>query len=159
MADEDTQWKGYSAYEEISSQLHEDVNRAIKAYSHVNSKDSQGVGITPRTAVNAKSAILGISKRIFFEVERNATAAEEYSEVYERWSGNEVDGGDVIEREEPGYIRRLENADLTREVPPWLGQMTDDLIRVSWKLGYIRSGTEKPSDPDDDETQVEEMFE
>jgi hypothetical protein len=153
----DTQWKGYSAYKEVASQLHRDVNEAIKAYSHINSKSSQNVGITPQTAVNTKQSILGISKRIFHEIRRNAHV-EAYTEIYERWSGNEVVDGEIEELDEPGYLRLLEEADFRSEVPRWLGQMVDDLIFAAWKLGYIRSGVDKPSDPDSDETQVEEMF-
>lgn len=153
----DTQWKGYSAYQEVASQLHKDVNEAIRAYSHINSKSSQNVGITPQTAVNTKQSILGISKRLFHEIRRNAHV-DQYTEIYERWSGNEVVGDDIEEVDEPGYIALLEDADFTREVPPWLSQMVDDLIFAAWKLGYIRSGVDKPADPDADETQVEEMF-
>jgi len=159
--DGDTQWKGYSAYQEVASQLHQDVNRAVKAYSHINSKSSQNIGITPQTAVKAKGAILGISKRLFHEIRRNARI-EPYDEIYERWSGDEVVDGDagreVVETDDAGYIVMLERADFTQGMPEWLGQMVDDLIRAAWKLGYIRSGVDKPADPDADETQVDEMF-
>jgi hypothetical protein len=156
--DGDTQWKGYSAYKEVASQLHKDVNRAVKAYAHINSKSSQNVGITPQTAVNAKSAMLGISKRLFHEIRRNAKI-DPYTEIYERWSGDNVtEDGEIEETDSAGYVVMLERADLTNGEPEWLGQMVDDLIRAAWKLGYIRSGVDKPADPDSDETQVDEMF-
>jgi hypothetical protein len=154
----DTQWKGYSAYKEVASQLHKDINHAVDAYAHVNSKATQNVGITPQTAVNTKQAMLGIMKRMYHEIRRNALV-DPYTEIYERWSGDVVEDGEVVERDDPGYLARLEEADLTRDVPPFLDQMVDDLIHASWKLGYIRSGTDKPADPDETETQVDQMFE
>jgi hypothetical protein len=154
-----TQWKGYSAYKEVASQLHKDVNHAVKAFSHINAKHTQGVGVTPQTAVNAKQAMLSICKRIYHELKYNADV-QGYTEVFERWSGDEVDGtGEVLERDAAGYLKRLEDADLTADYPPFLPQMMDDLIYVSWKLGYIRTGVDKPKDPNTDETQVSEMFE
>jgi hypothetical protein len=160
-ADEDTQWKGYSAYEEVASQLHKDVHKAVEAFSSLNSRSSQGVGITPQTAVNAKRDILRICKRLYYEIKRNRHV-EPYDEIYLRWSGDEraPDGADERFVEAgPGYLELLEGANLAREVPQWLSQMVDDLIVASWKLGYIRSGVDKPADPNEDETQVEQMFE
>lgn len=154
-----TQWKGWSDYEAVAAQLHEDITSAVKAYSHIDSMQSQNVGITPRTAVRARGEILGITKRLFYEVKMNRNV-DGFDDIYERWSGNEVgeDGG-VVETEEDGYADKLESLDLTAENPEWLSQLVDDIIEAGWELGYIKAGTEKPAKPDADEEQVKEMFE
>lgn len=146
---EERRWAGYSDYQNVASQLHEDINRAVKAYSHIDSKGTQNIGITPQTAVKTRSAILGITKRLFFEIERNKNV-DDFGEIYRRWEG---------EGDDEGYVARLENSDFTREVPPWLGQLVDDIITAGWELGYIKAGVEKPAAPESDENQVKEMFE
>lgn len=158
MSDTGDKWEGYSVFKEISSQLHEDVNRAIKAYAHINSLDSQNVGITPQTAVKTKSAILGVSKRIFYEVQVNQHI-DDFDEIYARWAGKEMTDSGFDEAEEDGHIERLEDADFTSGAPPFLPQLMDDLVTATWKLGYIRAGVKKSADPEDTEEQVEEMFE
>jgi len=156
--DGDTQWKGYSAYKEVASQLHKDVNHAIKAYATINSLDTQNVGVTPQTAVKTKRAILGISKRIYYEVQVNQQI-EDFDEIYERWAGVERTDDGFEESDRPGLIARLEDADFTAGTPDFLPQLMDDLVTATWKLGYIRAGVEKPADPNDTEEQVTEMFE
>lgn len=159
--DNEKKWAGFADYQEVASQLHKDINRAVKAYSHVDSRASQGVGITPQTAVKTRSAILGITKRLFFEVRKNRHV-DGIDEIYERWAGVELDeDGAVIEDDDDdlGYVKMLERADFTNDMPPWLDQLVDDIIEVGWELGYIRAGVEKPADPDTDEQQVKEMFE
>lgn len=151
-------WQGYSAYQEVASQLHKDVNKAIRAYATIKSLDSQNVGITPQTAVKTKRAILAVAKRTFYEVQVNRQI-DEFDEIYERWSGNEVNQGETIETGDTGYVARLEEADFREGAPEFLPELMDDLVTATWKLGYIRAGVEKPADPDDTDEQMDEMFE
>ena len=152
----DTKWQGYSAYKEVASKLHESIMQAANAYSHLKAKDSQGVGITPQTAVKGKGRILRVSKRLSVEVRRNRDV-DDYSEVYERWFGKELVDGEWVDTGD-GHMAMLESQSLRTGLPEWLDQHMDDILYVGWKLGYIRSGVDKPADPDEDETQVEEMF-
>jgi hypothetical protein len=100
----DQKWESYSVFKEISSELHKNVNNAIKAYAHINSLDTSNMGITPQSAVKIKRAILGVSTRVFYEIQINRHV-DEYREIYERWSGNKVDeNGDIVEKDTRGYI-------------------------------------------------------
>lgn len=155
----DKKWEGYSVFQEISSQLHKDVNNAIKAYAHINSLDTSHMGITPQASVKTKRAILGVSKRVYYEIQVNRHV-EDYREIYERWSGDEVDGdGEIVAGADDGFIERLEDADFTQGAPDFLPQLMDDLVKAAWTLGYIRAGVQKSADPEDAEEQVSEMFE
>ena len=144
-------WSGYSDYEEVASQLHKDVRNAVEAFSHIDSKHSQGIGVTPKTAVKARSAILSVAKRLAVEVRRNQHV-DELGEIHERWSDDE-------EADEEGLITKLERSDFRAGQPDWLGQLVDDIIEAAWELGYIKAGVEKSTDPTADDAQVREMFE
>lgn len=150
MPDEDNgdgkRFAGYSDFKKITAKIHDDVNRAVDAYAHIDSKHQQGIGVTPQTALKTREAILKVTKRLSFEVQANRNV-EEIDEIYQRWEGDD------------GYVQRLENADFRQGRPEWLGDLVDDIIEVSWRLGYLKAGVEKPADPTDDEQQVKEMFE
>jgi len=155
----DQKWESYSVFKEISSELHKNVNNAIKAYAHINSLDTSNMGITPQTAVKVKRAILGVSTRVFYEIQINRHV-DEYRDIYERWSGNKVDeSGDIIEKDSRGYILLLEQADFTQGPPDFLSQLMKDLVKATWTLGYIRAGVYKNADPDKPDAQVSDMFE
>jgi hypothetical protein len=143
---DDRRWSGFSDYEEVAATLHDDINRAIDAYSHVDSRAAQNMSITPKTAVNTRSAILKITKRLYYEVKKNQSI-EGFPEIHERWSG------------EDGYVEQLEAANFQREVPGFLDELIDDLVAAGWELGYLKAGMEKPANPESDDIQVEEMFE
>jgi hypothetical protein len=158
-------WSGFADYEDVAKTLHDDVHKAIKAYSHINSKRASGVGVTPQTAVRTRSAILGITKRLFYEVKRNRRH-QPFDDIFERWAGVPADEVDELgaafayaDEGDAGFIARLEAADFTREVPGFLGQLVDDIVTAAWELGYIRAGVEKPADPEDDDEQVRAMIE
>lgn len=141
----DKQWEGYSDFQSITTKIHDDVNSAVEAYSYIDSKYTQGAGITPQEAVKIKKSILQISKRLFFEIKRNKHT-EDYEEIWERWSG------------EDGHMAKLEDVNLRQERPEWLSQHVDDIVEAGWRLGYLKAGIEKPSDPTDDDQQAKEMF-
>lgn len=149
-------WAGYADYESVASQLHEDINRAVEAYAHLNSRDVHGIAITPQTAVNTRTAILKITKRLEKEVARNRDV-DPFDEIHERWSDELDDGGEVSEA---GYVTRLENTDFYEDgAPSWLGRLVEDIVEAGWELGYTKAGVEKPAEPEADEQQVKEMFE
>lgn len=163
--DEEQKWHGYSDYENVAIDLRKETNKAIEAYAHIKGRASQNVGITPQTAVEAKAAMLRITKRLFYEVKKNAQI-DEFKEIYERWAGvtveedPESDGYRVIDDgDDPGYVKELEDANFRAGLPEWADTLVDDIITAGWELGYIRAGVEKPADPDDEEQQVREMFE
>jgi hypothetical protein len=139
-------WSGYSDYKEVASQLHKDINSAVEAYSHVDSKSAQNIGVTPQTAVRTRTEILRVAKRLHVEIERNQSI-DGFPEIHEDWRGDD------------GYLNRLEDADFTQEVPSWLGSMVDDIIAAGWDLGYLKAGMEKPAEPESDAEQVKGMFE
>jgi hypothetical protein len=141
-----SKWAGYSDYIDVASKLHDDINRAVDAYAHVDSKWAQGMGITPKTAIRTRQAILKITKRLFVEITRNNHIDEPFGKMFERWSGEE------------GYVRQLEQANFREEQPEWLGDLVDDIIAAGWELGYLKAGVEKPSAPEDPEQQAREMF-
>ena len=152
-AENRSKWSGYSDYIDVASKLHDDINRAVDAYAHVDSKTRQGLGITPNTALRARQAILKITKRLFVEIKRNNHIEEPFGEMFERWSG------------EDGYVAQLERANFRDptfreeyEQAEWLGDLVDDLITAGWELGYLKAGVEKPSAPEDPEQQAREMF-
>jgi hypothetical protein len=147
---QETKWAGFSDYQDVAAQLHQDINKAVEAYAHVDSKTSQNIGLTPQTAVAARSAILKITKRLFREVEK-MSHKEPFDEISKRWS----DGDDG----EPGYVTKLESTDFYNDgVPYWLGDLIDDLVTAGWELGYLKAGMEKPANPNDDDVQVKEMI-
>lgn len=140
------QWSSFADFQDITSKIHEDVNTAVDAYAYIDSKKKQNMGVTPQTAVRARRAIMRIAKRLFFEVKVNKNV-DEFEEIYERWSGDD------------GYLARLDDVNLRTGVPVWLGDLVDDIIEASWRLGYLKAGVEKPSDPTDPDQQAKEMFE
>ena len=92
-------WSGYSDYKEVASQLHKDINSAVEAYSHVDSKSAQNIGVTPQTAVRTRTEILRVAKRLHVEIERNQSI-DGFPEIHEDWRGDD------------GYLNRLEDAGL-----------------------------------------------
>lgn len=162
--DSDRKWHGYSDYENVAVDLRKESNKAIAAYSHIQSCHSQGVGITPQVAVKAKRSFMRIARRLKYEVRQNAHV-EEFRPIFERWEGvklrEKADGDWEIENDPDriGYIERLERLNLRTESPRWLDRFIDDVVSAGWELGYIRAGVKQAADPDDPEQQVEEMFE
>ena len=140
----------YSTYAEVSSQVHDDVMEAVRAFAFLNSKWTENQSITPQSKSKTKQAILKISKRLMYEVKISRHGDESLEEIYERWSDS--DG-------EPGYITRLERDSISNE--PWLSQLVDDVVESAWQLGYLRAGRleQVAQDADaEDAEQVKEMF-
>lgn len=152
-------WAGFSDYEKVASSLHDQINRAVKAYAHIDSKDKQSVGITPQTAVRTREAILSITKRLSFEVEKHR-GEDGLEEIHERWAGVEVgDDGEVEDSDDAGRVALLEQADFQDGTPPWLGDHIDDIVEAGWELGYTKAGMEKTTAPEgDDNAAAKEMF-
>lgn len=141
-----SRWKGFSDYENVAAQLHEDINNAVRAYSHLNSKDQQNIGLTPQTAVQTRQAILHIAKRLKYEIEKNGHV-DAFEGMEDDWTGDD------------GYVARLERTDFYSDgVPPWLEDMVDDIVKAGWELGYTKAGIERPANPDEDDEQVKEMI-
>jgi len=140
----------YSHYRTVSDKVHDDINEAVDAFSFLNSRWSQGIGLTPQSASSAKRAILRASKRLLYEIRMSRGASPELAKIHDRW----VDGD--------GWVRLLEDADLRTERPEFLSQMVDDLVRAGWELGYLKSGRierEPQTEESETEKQVSEMFE
>jgi len=144
------QWQGFSDYEDVAAQLHKDINRAVDAYAHLDSRDTQGISLTPDTAIKARSAILKITKRLSQEVERQNHMSP-FDEMSKRWHG---DGEDEV-----GYVKKLENANFYEDgLPPWLSDLVNAIVTAGWELGYLKAGRQR-STPDGDNTkEVKEMF-
>lgn len=147
MPDDSRKWAGFSDYEKVASRLHDDINRAVDAYSHIDSRYKQGVGITPQTAVSARESILRITKRLAREVKKNRHSDDTLEEIHGRWNGDD------------GLVAELEATSFLDGNPPWLGQLVDDIIEAGWELGYLKAGREKLANPDDVDQQAKDMFE
>lgn len=153
----DRRFDAYSKYETVFEERHRQINAAVRAWAHVNSMHTQNVGMTPQTAVKAKRAISTAAATLAPEVRRYAHI-EGLREIYERWAGVEWSGERFEDADRPGRLAELEEADFTREMPPWLGRMVEDILEVGFELGYTMAGRETAADPESADVQVRDMF-
>jgi hypothetical protein len=138
----------YSHYRTISEEMLGDVRDAVDAYSFLNSRWTQGIGVTPQSASATKRALLNATKQLGFQIKMSRDGDEKLGEIHARWYDDE------------GYLKQLEEADMMDPVP-WLSEMVDDLVEAAWRLGYTQAGRIE-SVPDNEEDQIDkevsEMF-
>jgi hypothetical protein len=145
-------WEGYSDYQKVSIQNALTIQKAIEAYSYVDSAHSSGSPVDPETAANARGAIKAALMTVLSEMKRERDSKEIYDEVLTRWEDGEDD--------EEGYIQRFEECDLTAECPGFLFDLVIDIRSAAWELGYLQAGrtvSEDTGDPVEREPQA--MFE
>lgn len=142
-------WEGYADYEKVSVDIAESINKAVRAYSHIDSIHAEGAPMQPGMAARARSRILAAAIQLRTEMEDDKEVDEFYQEALGRWEG------------EDGYITRLSSISLREQCPGWLFQFVTDIRRAGWKLGYLQAGRRNVAEKqvDDDTQQVRDMFE
>lgn len=148
-----TKWEGYSNYELVSKRVSKSVSDAIDSYATVQAATSEGSGVPPELAADARADIVSAAMRLLIEMQQEqANGVNEYDEILDRWTGSQDEDG--------GRLEELQSTQLHRSVPGWLFQFVLDIRKAAWSLGYLQAGRRSKQEPDDPvEADVEAMFE
>ena len=136
-----TVWEGYSHYKSVSKSVAQTIDNAIDAYALLDSLHTEHAQITPDTAAEARSYILGAVLKLKPELERDREEKDVYGEILDRWE-DDATGGD-------GFITKLHSTRLQQEMPSWTFQLLMDIRTAGWELGYLKAGRSSKEDPDD----------
>lgn len=146
-------WEGYSDYQKVSVQNALTIQKALEAYSYVDSAHSSGSPVDPETAANARGAIKAALMTVLSEMRRERDSKEVYDDILSRWEEGE-------EGDDEGFIERFEKCDLTAESPGFLFDLVIDIRSAAWELGYLQAGRTTSKDTGDPvEREPQAMFE
>jgi hypothetical protein len=145
-----TIWEGYSHYKSVSKSVAQTIDNAIEAYALLDSLHTEHAQITPDTAAEARSYILGAVLKLKPELERDRDEKDVYKEILSRWE----DGDD-----DDGYITQLHSTELQQNMPGWMFQLLMDIRTAGWELGYLKAGRSSKEEPEDVvDAEVKKMF-
>lgn len=147
----ETYFEGYSDYESVSKDIGQAVRDAIDAYAYIDGRHSQGARVRATDAASAYRRILGAAIRLLPELERNADAKDEVGDIYDDWTG---DGDD------DGQLDDLRSLSFQGPPPDWLFEFVVQIRAAAWELGYLQAGrSRKAEEGDPVEEEPMAMFE
>lgn len=148
-----TRWDGFSDYKRVSDRVAQSCERAVRAYSFLDSRHQEDASVKPEDAAEVRSQILTPALRLLPEMQRDAENVEMYEEMLERWQGSDDDDDD------DGYITKINECQLQKTCPGWLLNFVIDIRRAAFELGYLQAGRTVKQDPDDPvEAETDGMF-
>jgi hypothetical protein len=137
----ETKWEGFADYQRVSIRIGQSIDDALDSYAELDSRHQEGAQVSADVAASARRDILSAAMRLIPELKNDREVDDApYDDILTRWEGGV---------EEDGYLKRLNEVNLTRSCPAWLFQMALDIRMAGWHLGYLQAGKTESQDPDD----------
>lgn len=144
MATEDSssnqRYQGYTNLQNVSDRVSRTIEDGVAAISRLDSAHNENAQVRPDSAAQNRAAIVEAMVTLTHELEKDRDTVHQYDDILTRWWDGDGD--------EPSYMQRLQQTQLTETRPGFLIQLGLDLRTAGWELGYLRAGQQSLAEAD-----------